>query len=85
MPTRTLLSLLSLLLLAVMMGCPAFGPDGSIPMALHRDMVNLHKSCYMSASEWMDKCGDDYWDRSSVEKKRCPRECQPAKPQRPRE
>lgn len=78
MPTRTLLPLLSLLLLAVMMGCPAFGPDGSIPMALHRDMVNHHRQCHMSTSEWIDKCGKDFKTRSAKEKNRCPVECQPS-------
>ena len=80
MSTRPLM-LLSFLLLAVMTGCPTFGPDGSVTMALHRDMVNLQRTCHMSEHEWKEKYGEDYWSRSSLRKKKCPRECQPAKPQ----
>lgn len=76
MPTRPLRVLL---LLTVMMGCTAFGPDGPIPMALHRDMVDLHPQCHMSTQEWMEKCGNDYWTRLSSKQKDCPSVCKPAR------
>lgn len=74
-------SLLVLLLLIGMTGCPTFGPDGAITMALHKDMVNLHVNCRMSGNEWRDKCGNDYWRRSPEQRGSCPRECRPARPQ----
>jgi hypothetical protein len=74
MPTRP-----SLLLLSVMTGCTAFGPDGTIPMALHKDMVNLQRNCQMSDDEWLEKCGEDYWIRPLEQRILCPSECRPAK------
>lgn len=74
MPTRPLL----LLLLSMLTSCTAFGPDGTVPMALHKDMVNLHPQCHMSPQEWMKKCGgDDYWDRLPSQQKDCPLKCRP--------
>ena len=76
MSTRPLM-LLSLLLLAMMTGCPTFGPDGSIPMALHRDMVNRQRTCHMSDDEWMENCGNEFWSKPRHEQSSCPLECQP--------
>jgi len=70
--------LLSLLLLAVMTGCPTFGPDGSIPMALHRDMVNNQRTCELSTHDWMKNCGNDFWRRAPKQQALCPLECQPS-------
>jgi len=78
MPTRPL-TLLSLLLLAVMTGCPTFGPNGSIPMALHKDMVNRYQDCEMSDEDWGDLCGNDFWSKPRDEQSFCPLECQPPK------
>ena len=73
MPARPL----PLLLLTMMMGCTAFGPDGTIPMALHKDMVNSRQQCHMTDEEWMEKCGDDFWSRPPAQRKLCPHVCQP--------
>lgn len=78
MPGR---SWLLLLLLIGMTGCPAFGPDGAISMALHKDMVNRYVECQMSGREWREKCGNDYWSRPLEQRRNCPRECRPASPQ----
>ncbi len=72
MPTRPLLLLLSMLT-----SCTAFGPDGTIPMALHRDMVNRFEDCPLSTEEWMEKCGEDFSRKSDEQKKLCPVACQP--------
>jgi hypothetical protein len=73
MPAKPLL----LLLLTVMMGCTAFGPDGTVPMAIHKDMVNRHPQCNMSDEEWMEKCGRDFSLRTRAQQELCPIECQP--------
>jgi hypothetical protein len=73
MPARPLL----LLLLTVMTSCTAFGPDGTIPMALHRDMVNRFEDCPLSDEEWLEKCGNDFSSKTGAQKKLCPVECQP--------
>jgi hypothetical protein len=75
MPTRPLLPLL--LLLSMMTNCTAFGPDGTIPMAIHRDMVNRQKNCPLSDEEWMEKCGNDFLSKSLDQQNLCPLECQP--------
>jgi hypothetical protein len=79
MPRRPPLSLL--LLTTVMPGCgeTEFGPNGSIPIALHRDMVNAQRKCRMSDPEWLEKCGMDYWFRSPKARRACPVECRPDK------
>jgi hypothetical protein len=76
MATKPLLLLL-LCLLSMLMSCTAFGPDGTIPMALHRDMLGLHPQCQMSTKDWLKKCGNDYWRRLSSQQKDCPDECKP--------
>lgn len=75
MPTKPLL----LLLLSMLTSCTAFGPDGTMPMALHRDMVNRFRDCPLSDEAWMEKCGDDYWERLSSQQKQCPKLCKPPK------
>jgi len=75
MPARVSMPLL---LLAVMTGCTTFGPDGTLPMALHRDMVNRQRTCDLSTHDWLKRCGNDFWLRPREEQIRCPLECQPA-------
>lgn len=77
MSTRPLM--LSLLLLAVTTACPTFGPNGSIPIALHRDMVNRQQDCEMSDEDWEDLCGEEYWTKPPAQRNLCPSECRPSK------
>jgi hypothetical protein len=81
MPEKAPLSLL-LLTITVMTGCgeTEFGPNGAIPVALHRDMVNVQRKCRMSDPKWLERCGMDYWFRSPRVREACPVECRPDKP-----
>jgi hypothetical protein len=76
MPTRPLLLLL-LWLLFMLTSCTAFGPDGTIPMALHRDMVNRISDCPLSDEEWAEKCGNDFSSKTDEQKNLCPYKCRP--------
>jgi hypothetical protein len=76
MATKPLLLLL-LCLLSMLMSCTAFGPDGTVPMALHKDMVNRFNDCPLSDEEWMKKCGEDFSSKTNDQKKLCPIQCQP--------
>ena len=80
MPTRPLM-LLSLLLLAVMTGCPhAFGKGGTLDMALRKDMQEERRSrrlefpCDMPHEKWLVLCSavDDQGRTISPD---CPKNC----------
>jgi len=76
MSTRPLM-LLSLLLLAVMTGCPhAFGKGGTIDMAIRKDMAEyyLKPRCTMSRNEWLEICDNSNGRKT---KRECPEKCRP--------
>lgn len=69
--------LTAMLLLAVETGCPhAFGRDGTIDMAMRKDMAEYYKNrnCPMPIEEWEDLCDNQHGHETQPE---CPKECEP--------
>ncbi len=81
---RVAMLTLSSLLLIAMVGCPhAWSRDGTIEQALERDMIEYYsmKDCALDDEEWMKVCKNYHRRGSTPDTQQvCPLECRPPPP-----